>query len=135
MKVGRVFCQKKEANSIKPSDRKGVRQAFVAFRANPYAKDLPRLPWCITHLELLTAADMSVEKPDNPVTTFPAATTMRNLNCTHSQWADLIEDLLLSLLEEIIKTSKCELPDLKDCFLSSSDLNIPTRRGNVVERF
>ena len=80
-------------------------------------------------MELLSQADLDDEPPANPVSVFPAQSTMTNYNCTHVQWATFTEDLLTSKLEGVVKTYKGELDELKDFFVvPNSDLNILTRR-------
>ena len=116
VKVCRVFDQKKDANAIKASDCKALKMAFAAYRSNPRVKDYLRLPWCISQLELLSQADENDEPPANPVSVFPAQSTVANYNCTHVQWATFAEDLLTSKCEGVVKTYKGELDELKDFF-------------------
>ena len=81
-------------------------------------KDYLKLPRCISQLELLSKVDENEEQPnaanENPVTMFPAQSTISNCNCTHSQWAEFTEDLLTSKCETVVKTFKGELDALKD---------------------
>ena len=80
-------------------------------------------------MELLSQADENDEPPANPVSVFPAQSTVANYNCTHVQWATFAEDLLTSKCEGVVKTYKGELDELKDFFfVPNSELNILTRR-------
>ena len=113
-KVCKLFIAKYEGNSLKAGDRRGLKQAFTAYNTNPHCKDIAKLPWCVSCLELIASVDMGAADVRHPADLFPLDETMRAHSCNLTQWVIFVQDMSLSMGEEMIKVAKATDETLKD---------------------
>ena len=104
------FQAKYEGNSLKAGDRRGLKQAFTAYKSNSCVRDLLPLPWCLSSLELVASVDMAVTDVRHPADMFPLDQIMTAHLCKLAQWVIFVQDIVLGFSEEMIKVAKsCDL--------------------------